>query len=114
MAKKSKPVAIKPAAVSHLFDATSDPDCADIRDSVDTVLSNASDGSILPTTPNGALLSLFIIPDKIQFLHIRLNQGLAWHKPFKPFSSGEIKGSSSVGDVREGAYKHCSATCSHT
>ncbi|HEY9026502.1 MAG TPA: hypothetical protein VIP05_19565 [Burkholderiaceae bacterium] len=114
MAKKSSATVTKAAAIAHLFDANSDSDCADIRDSVDSVLSSASDGAILPTTSNDALLSLFIIPDKIQFLHIRLNQALAWHKPFTPFLSGELKTTSSVGEIREGGYTHCGAQCSHT
>jgi len=108
---KSSP---KAAAVTHLFEGETADACSEIRKTVDGVLRQASDGGISSATDNDALLTLYIIPDKVQFLYIALNQAFAHRTGFTPFGSSEIKKSSTVGAVRDGAYKHCGVKCSHT
>lgn len=108
--KKSK---VKTSAVVHLFEGDSANICEAIRADVDQVLAGASNGAITPTTANDTPLNLYIMPDKIQFLYIALNQALKKYPNFSPYKSNEIKPTATVGSVRESAYKHCSVVCSH-
>lgn len=94
-------------AVAHLYDAKSDQTCAPVRRDVDAVLAAATDHGISPTTPNDDLLRDYIVPDEIGTLYILLNRKLSKYKDFTLFTSTEIKATSSVGQVRAAAYKHC-------
>jgi len=114
MAVKKTNVSPKSAAVIHLFEGDSADDCVAIRKDVDAVLAGMSNNAISATTSNDALVSLYIIPDKIQFLYVLLNQALSRYSTFKEFQSGDIKATATVGDIRDAAYSHCNVKCSHT
>lgn len=105
----------KPQAVVYAFatDETSNALCMPIRHDVDGVLMDASKGAIRPTTPNDHLLSVYMWSQVIDQLYLALNIQLSKYPGFSPFASDEIDGSSSIGDVRDGAYSHCDVKCSH-
>jgi hypothetical protein len=100
-------------AVATLFDASSDSACAAIRSDVDAVLSDVSKGGILPTTSNDHMLTDFMMPDDIPTIRILLNRRLSKYDHCTPFKDSEITENSDIGDVRQGAYTHCSVSCSH-
>ena len=100
-------------AVVHLFEGATANDCQAVRNTIDGVLSVASHGAITATTDNDELLSLYIIPDQIAVLYVRINQAFRSRTGFKNLGSSEIKKTSTVGDVRSLAYSHCGVTCSH-
>lgn len=103
----------KLAAIIARFEGPTADSCAAVRHKVDGVLSGVSSGGISATTSNDDLLKLYVIPDKIQFLYILLNQALSGFIGFKLFLSTDIKDTATVGDVRDAASKKCGLDCSH-
>ncbi|APV51468.1 hypothetical protein BWI17_18290 [Betaproteobacteria bacterium GR16-43] len=103
----------KKAAVVYTFQTGDDPNCPLVRRDVDDVLAMASDHAIKSTTPNNHLLSAYMWPEVIARLYIALNSRLAKYPNFTPFDSGDFDRTTTIGDAREGAYKHCGElTCS--